>query len=160
MAQWGHGQQLSHDMYGRYGSYPVAGGGYPNASASGSPMNYGAYYPPTTYSSSPAFNNASSGPSYRGGYPATSGSTTYATSHPVVSTTGSSAGQYTTGAGGPALYTTAASFGGQYTSAPLSMSYVTSATYGNGYTPPTTAGFSANYEPALINAIQNMSFGR
>ncbi|KAF2739680.1 hypothetical protein EJ04DRAFT_286750 [Polyplosphaeria fusca] len=52
MPQW---PQAQPEMYGRY---------------TGSPMNYGAFYPPTTYSASPAFNNASSGPSYRGGYPA------------------------------------------------------------------------------------------
>lgn len=30
-------------MYGGYNAYA---GGYPNVTASGSPMNYGAYYPP------------------------------------------------------------------------------------------------------------------
>ncbi|PVH94300.1 hypothetical protein DM02DRAFT_196312 [Periconia macrospinosa] len=63
MPQWGHAQAMGPDMYGRFG---------------GSPMNYGAWYPPTTFSASPAFNNASSNASYRGGYPAsTSAPTTF-----------------------------------------------------------------------------------
>ncbi|KAF2706460.1 PSP1-domain-containing protein [Pleomassaria siparia CBS 279.74] len=59
--QWSQAQQYG----GRYGSYPTAGG-YPNASGSGSPMNYGNYYPPTTFSSSPAFKSATSGAAYDG----------------------------------------------------------------------------------------------
>lgn len=46
-------------MYNGYGAYA---GSYPNASASGSPMNYGAYYPPgSTYGAQSAYNR---------GYPA------------------------------------------------------------------------------------------
>ncbi|CAI6315391.1 unnamed protein product [Periconia digitata] len=55
MPQWAHAQAMGSEMYGRFG---------------GSPMNYGAWYPPTTFSASPAFNHASSNASYRGGYPA------------------------------------------------------------------------------------------
>jgi hypothetical protein len=87
--------QNQYSQYDAYGRYP----GYPSATGSGTPMNYGAYQPPTTYAASPAFNNASSGPSYRGGYPSTS-------SVP----SGSYGGQYTSGVG----YSTAAGYGNGY----------------------------------------------
>ena len=53
-----------------------------------SPMNHGAWYPPTTFSASPAFNNASSNAPYRGGYPAASAPTTFPSlsTHPDPST--------------------------------------------------------------------------
>jgi hypothetical protein len=70
MQQWGQ-QYLNAEMYNRYD---------PNATANRSPMNVGAWYPPTTYSASPAFNHASSNVSFRGGYPATSASNPYAAS--------------------------------------------------------------------------------
>ncbi|KAJ4360606.1 uncharacterized protein N0V89_001172 [Didymosphaeria variabile] len=73
MQQWGQ-QYLSADMFNRYD---------PNAAANRSPMNIGAWYPPSTYSTSPAFNNASSNTSFRGGYSATSGSNPYAASNAV-----------------------------------------------------------------------------
>ncbi|KAJ4295189.1 hypothetical protein N0V90_007199 [Kalmusia sp. IMI 367209] len=63
MQQWGQ-QHLATDMYGRYD---------PGANANRSPMNMGAWYPPATYAASPAFNNASSAASFRGGYPASAG---------------------------------------------------------------------------------------
>jgi len=71
MQQWG--QQMNPDMFARYN--------YPNASVSGSPMNFGAWYPPTTYAPSPNFNNTSNGPSYRGVYPTTTGPTAFAPSY-------------------------------------------------------------------------------
>lgn len=43
MPPWAQGQQYAQQMYGGYGAFA---GGYPNVTASGSPMNYGAYYPP------------------------------------------------------------------------------------------------------------------
>lgn len=50
-------------MYNRYD---------PSHHMNRSPMNMASWYPPTTYSASPTFNNASSAASFRGGY-----STTY-----------------------------------------------------------------------------------
>jgi hypothetical protein len=60
MSSWTHGQQqLPQHAYDRYGAYP---GGYPNATAAGSPMNYGAFYPPTsTYGASSAYNRGYAG---------------------------------------------------------------------------------------------------
>ena len=64
--QTGYPMQYGHQhMYGRP-AYPNTAG-----AAGGSPMPYdGGFYPPATYSASPAFNNASSAPAFRGGYPA------------------------------------------------------------------------------------------
>lgn len=62
-APWAQGQQHPQAAYDRYNAYPMQSSAYPSATASGSPMNYGGYYPPTTYSSSSAY----SGPAYRGG---------------------------------------------------------------------------------------------
>jgi hypothetical protein len=54
MPPWAQGHQYPQQIYGGYGAYAS---GYPNASASGSPMNYGAYYPPgSTYGAPPAYN--------------------------------------------------------------------------------------------------------
>lgn len=62
-------QYAQHPGYGqnfnRFGGYPVPGG-YPAASVGGSPMNHGGYYPPSTFSSSPAYPNAG----FRGAAPA------------------------------------------------------------------------------------------
>jgi hypothetical protein len=58
MPPWAaHGQQMF-----------LQPGAYPTATASGSPMNYNGYYPPTTYGASPAYGASSSGGAYRGGY--------------------------------------------------------------------------------------------
>lgn len=43
MSSWAQNQQYPHQMYGGYGAFT---GGYPSVTASGSPMNYGAYYSP------------------------------------------------------------------------------------------------------------------
>lgn len=140
MPQWGHAQMTA-DMYGRFG--------FPNVTAGGSPMNYGAWYPPTTYSASPAFNNASSGVSYRGGYPATTGA-------------GSAYGQYTTsGLSAPATYSTAPAYSMYATSGAGNFSGhgTTSTSYGNGFTATSGAATSATYDPALLTAMANMSFG-
>jgi hypothetical protein len=127
---YGH-QQMGQPMYGR--------ATHPNATASGSPMPFdGGYYPPTTYSASPSFNAASTGTSFRGGYPAaTSGA--YAASN----------------VGGTTYYGTAsgpggtANYGGQYTSG----GYGTNAGYGGGM----NATSGTTYDPAL--AMANLSFG-
>lgn len=50
---WAQGQQYPQQMYGGYGAYP---GGYPNVTASSSPMNYGAYYPPASTYGASAYN--------------------------------------------------------------------------------------------------------
>lgn len=70
MTPWAHGQQMAPHMYNRYGGYPMQGG-YPNATGSGSPMNYGAYYPPAPQS---AYTLPGNGPPNRGGFPAGIGS--------------------------------------------------------------------------------------
>ncbi|KAF2193823.1 hypothetical protein K469DRAFT_691331 [Zopfia rhizophila CBS 207.26] len=160
MPGWGQGQQGGHEIYGRYGTYPV---GYPNVTASGTPMNYGAYYPPATYSSSPAFNASVSGPAYRGGYPATSSvAMSYGASHSGVSTAGPSYGgnqsaTYTSGMGYPNAYTTAPTSGVNYGTAYTN----TSTAYGNGFTTATTsAAYTSSYDPSLLMAMQNLSFGK
>ncbi|KAF2800162.1 hypothetical protein K505DRAFT_229341 [Melanomma pulvis-pyrius CBS 109.77] len=141
---------------GRYGSYPVANAGYPNATG-GSPMNYGGYFPPTTYSSSPAFNNAASGSPYRSGYPATSPvpAPSYATGYsgtttaapPYASTTGQSYGAQTTGtpSAGNSQGATSGAGGWGVSGAP-----------GNGY----TATSSGNYDQSFLSAMQKLSFGK
>ncbi|KAF2874596.1 hypothetical protein BDV95DRAFT_336618 [Massariosphaeria phaeospora] len=118
MPQWG---QSAQDMYSRYGAFPLSTGGYSNTTTRGSPMNYGGYYPPTTYSSSPLY-QGSSGASYGGSYVPTSGPsnsyTSYASANPTVSTAGPAYNaQYTTGRSAQAMYTTAPSYGSQYGSA-------------------------------------------
>lgn len=72
MQQWGQQWGQQQDVYNRYD---------PNHPLNRSPMNMGGWYPPTTYSASPAFNNASSAASFRGGYPAASGQMLHATSN-------------------------------------------------------------------------------
>jgi hypothetical protein len=60
----GYGQQFN-----RFGGYPVPGG-YPAGTVGGSPMNHGGYYPPSTFSSSPAYHQVGSNAGYRGAAPA------------------------------------------------------------------------------------------
>lgn len=166
MPPWPHGQQLASQMYDRYGGYAMSASGYPNATASGSPMNYGAYYPPTTYAPSPAYNVPSTGPSYRGGYPAAA---SYGNSQSNTSTAGPSYGQYATAGSG---YTTSgAGFSGpatgnnSYSNSPYSSgaaassNYGTSGGYGNGHTATSGASYNASYDPAFLTAMHNMSFG-
>lgn len=120
-------------------------------------MNYGAWYPPTTYSASPAFNNASSGASYRGGYPATtSGGSSYALPYANATSASHSYGQYANST----QYATA----GQYAAA---SHYATSGpsntgnfpNYGNGFTAASGAATTASYDPVLLAAVANISFG-
>lgn len=54
---------------------------YPNATASGSPMNYGGYYPPTSYPVSSAYGS-------RGGHATTSGQYQSSSFNEATSTTG------------------------------------------------------------------------
>lgn len=157
---------------GRYGSYPVATAGYPNATG-GSPMNYGGYFPPTTYSSSPAFNNAASGSPYPGGYPATSPvpASSYATGYSGTSTAGPS---YSTSTAGPTYNpyasTAGQSYGAQITGTPSTGNsqgatsgaggWGVSGAPGNGYTATSTASYSGNYDPSFLSAMQKLSFGK
>jgi hypothetical protein len=142
MSPWAaNGQRFNQQMYN---SFPMQGGSYPNATASGSPMNYGAYYPPAT----PAYGTATSGPPYRGGYPSTAAQT------------------------GAQSYTAAASTGyGQYSSTPYykgpnasgatnGPGAGTTGGYGNGYTATSGASYNPGYDPTLMAAMQNMSFGK
>lgn len=98
MQQWGQ-QFLNASMYNRYD--PAA-----TATANRSPMNMGGWYPPATYSTSPAFNQASGNTSFRGAYPATSGGNPYAASTAVA------AGAYSSSFGAQAGYTSSAATGG------------------------------------------------
>lgn len=59
MPPWAQGQQYSQQLYGGYNAFA---GGFPNVTASGSPMNYGAYYPP----------GSGYGAQYNRGYPGAS----------------------------------------------------------------------------------------
>ncbi|KAH5009958.1 hypothetical protein HBI74_203110 [Parastagonospora nodorum] len=125
-----------------YGNYPMQAGAYPNATASGSPMNYGGYYPPTTYGASPAYGAATSGPAYRGGY---------------TSTTGAGGGQASTAAtAGPAYNQYASSY---YKTPSTSVAMGgTTGSPGNGYTATSGTTHNTGYDP-LMAAMQNMSFG-
>lgn len=137
-------------MYDRYGNF----GGFPNVTASGSPMNYGGYYPPTTYSASSTYNGPTSGPAYGGRYQAASQSFT--------STAGPSYGQYaTSGASGyGAGYSASGAGYTPYTSGatnPASAS--TSSSNGNGYTATSGASYSGSNDTAFLTAVQNLSLG-
>jgi hypothetical protein len=139
MPPWpGHNQRFNQQMYG---SFPIQAGNYPNATASGSPMNYGAYYPPTTYAASPAYGASTSGPTYRGGYPSTTahaGAQSY-TPTPYYKTNNSSGTMGAPSAG------TAGGYGNGN---------------GNGYTATSGASYNPTYDPVLMAAMQNMSFGK
>jgi hypothetical protein len=145
MTPWaGQGQRVNQQMYG---NYPMQAGGYPNATASGSPMNYGGYYPPTTYGASAGYGAATGGPAYRGGYT----STAAASSSAPTTTAGPSYNQYansyykaaTTTSSIPNLTGTAGSYGN-----------------GNGHAAASGSGYNAGYDPSLMAAMQNMSFNK
>ncbi|KAF2830760.1 PSP1-domain-containing protein [Ophiobolus disseminans] len=125
MSPWtAHGQQ----MYMQPGSYP-------SATASGSPMNYNGYYPPSTYGAS------SSGTAYRGGY---SSANTQGGSQAYTTTAGSSYGQYSTA---PSYNNPNANSG-------------TSGGYGNGYTATSGASYNPAFDPALMAGLQNMGISK
>ncbi|KAL6708975.1 hypothetical protein ACN47E_002102 [Coniothyrium glycines] len=151
MPPWAHGQQLAQPMYDRYNPYAIQAGSYPNASASGSPMNYGAYYPPTSFATSSAYNIPSSSSGYRGGYPATTG---YAASPTYTSSAGSSYGQYAT---------SGAAQGSAYSSAPYISGVAAGNNYstsgGNGYTATSSASQNGAQDPGYLSAaMNNLSF--
>jgi len=169
--QWSGAQQFAGNgqQYGaRYGGYPVTG--YPTASTA-SPMNYGAYYPPTTFSSSPAFNNTSSGASYRGGYPGTTSgppgsfapgtSTAGPAQYPSTAEYSTTAGQATNFGAGSSTIPTATTFYNPYASGGLSSynSYTASTTLPPGATSVSPAGGRSN-SPALVAAMQKASLGK
>ncbi|KAF2204545.1 hypothetical protein GQ43DRAFT_469018 [Delitschia confertaspora ATCC 74209] len=139
--QWGQGQQAGQDALNRYSPYPVAAGGYPNVTASGTPVNFNAYYPPTTYASSPSY-PLSSTPYYAAAAQSTPGSS-YGGAY-------GSQGQarnahnvtHTTVADSPASYTGTSAAG---------------PSYGNGYTAPNN---NTAYGAAYINAFQNLSLNK
>jgi len=160
MQPWAHNVQLPQHMYDRYGGYTMPGGGFPNASGSGSPMNYGAYYPPTTYAPSPAYNVGSSASTYRGGYPAAA---SYPASQSYTSTAASSHNQYAaSGAGYPNSGTGYSNPYNNvpYTSgAPPTTSSGTAGGYGNSHIGASGASHNAGHDPTLLTAMHNLSFG-
>jgi len=127
MQPWAHGQQMAPHVYRGY---------YPNVTASGSPMNYGggAYYPPSTYSSS-----------YGGGYGPTTSTAGYAAPRNYTSSAGPSFAPYTSTA--QSAYTP-----GGYQGA------TGSGAYAGGQT-ATAPQHQTGFDPTLLNAMQNMSFG-
>jgi hypothetical protein len=142
--QYGH-QPMQTPVFDRYG--------YPTATASGSPMNFGGnFYPPTTYSTPPAFNAVTSGASHRGGYSATTANaTTYSPAHGMVSAAGPAHGSYTTSRVDGTMY---------YNPAPTHNAYATSGADkygGNSYTATSSAGAFTGYDPAY--GMANLSFG-
>jgi len=124
-----------------YGNYQMQAGSYPTATASGSPMNYGGYYPPTTYGASPSYGAATSGPAYRGGY---------------TSATGVGGGQASSAAtAGPAHSQYASSY---YKTPTTSVAMGgTTGSPGNGYTATSGTTHNTGYDP-IMAAMQNMSF--
>lgn len=89
MPPWPQGQQYTQQMYGGYGAFS---GGFPNASAGASPMNYGAYYPPGSGYGAPSVFNR--------GYPAANSYTpTGSSSHSQQATPGATNGKSGIGGG-------------------------------------------------------------
>ncbi|KAF1911183.1 hypothetical protein BDU57DRAFT_112398 [Ampelomyces quisqualis] len=132
MSSWaGQGHRYNQQMYG---TVPMQAGSYPSAAASGSPMNYGGYYPPTSYPSTSGYGS-------RGGYASASaqGRSHMTTAGPTYGQSQSQSSSYnnptkTTGAG-------------------------TSGGYGNGSTATSGASYTG-YDAALVTAMHNMSFGK
>jgi hypothetical protein len=155
MSPWtSQNQRFNQQMYG---AFPMQSGSYPNATASGSPMNYGAYYPPTTYAGSPAYGSSPSGPAYRGGYPSSTGHTG---AQSYTATAGPAYGQYT-----PTAYyktPTSAVATGNPNAGAAGGGYGNGNGNGNGnsYTATSGASYNPTYDPALIAAMQNMGFGK
>lgn len=138
MQPWSHGQQMQQQMYRNY---------YPNVTASGSPMNYGAgaYYPPSTYTSS-----------YGGGYGPATTTAGYAASRNYTSSTGHAFGhQHHNAYNGGASY----SSGGGYTNAYANAQY-TSAAPGGYYGASGGRGRpNTGADSTLNGAMHNLSFG-
>jgi hypothetical protein len=121
-----------------YNAFPMQSAGYPNATASGSPMNYGAYYPPPT----PAYGAATASTGYRGGQPG---------GQPYTPTAGQAYGQYNSNQ----YYK-----GSNASGAQNSTGTGTTGAYGNGSTATAGASYNSGYDPALVSGMQNMSFGK
>ncbi|EUC43849.1 hypothetical protein COCMIDRAFT_99827 [Bipolaris oryzae ATCC 44560] len=141
-----HGQQMAPHMYRNY---------YPNVSASGSQMTYGAagYYPPTTYPSS-----------YGGNYVPTTTTAGYAASRNYTSNSGQSFVPHVpTTYGGSVPYTSGSSqsnTGGYYGTSGPQVNGTSGAYAGSGAHTTTTAAHQNNdYDPGLMNAMQHMSLG-
>ena len=137
--QWGQAQPSSQDVYNRYNPYPLAPSGYPNATASGTPVNYNAYYPPAPFSTSPA---PSGGPAM---YPGAANTGYYP--HPSGST----------GGHGGQVPTSNAHNGNHPTNAGRS---TPGSIHSNGYKSTTTHTTHTPYDASLVNALQNMSFNK
>ncbi|KAH8730847.1 hypothetical protein GQ44DRAFT_606062 [Phaeosphaeriaceae sp. PMI808] len=164
MPPWTHGQQLPQQMYG---AFPMQTSGYPNATASGSPMNYGAYYPPNTYAPSPTYGAPTSGSAYRGSYQSTTGG-----AQSYTTTAGPSYSQYALSSYNNVPYSSggmvAPGFGttGGYNNASYSSSgmvapvFGTSSGFGNGYTATSGAAYNPALDPAFLAAMQNMNFNK
>jgi hypothetical protein len=133
MPPWAHGQQQAQQMY--------RGGYYPNVTASGTPMNYG--YAPPAYTSS-----------YASGHGPTTTTAGYAASRNYTSSTGQSFGLYQNTSYGAVPYTSGPGHYGM-----SGHSNGGSGAYG-AQTSTTGAHHNAGgYDPALMSAMQNMSFG-
>jgi hypothetical protein len=136
MTPWaGQGSRYNQQAYN---AFPMQGAGYPNATASGSPMNYGAYYPPAT----PAYGAAATGAGYRGGQ---TGAQSYTPA------AGQAYGQYNSNQ----YYKGSNASGAQNGS-----STGTTGAYGNGGTATAGASYNSGYDPSLVSGMQNMSFGK
>ncbi|KAF2036745.1 hypothetical protein EK21DRAFT_51867 [Setomelanomma holmii] len=147
MAPWAQNQQVNAQMYGS--NFSMQGAGYPNATASGSPMNYGAYYPPTTYGASPAYGASASGPAYRSAY---SANNPYAGVQSNHSAAGPSSSLYAPTTYGNSSYGSSAGIASG-----------SGASGGNGNNATSGVSYSAGaaaYDPGLVAAIQNMGFGK
>lgn len=158
--QWNN-QHLPPEMFGRYG--------FPNATGGGSPMNFGAWYPPATYSTSPAFNTASSGTSYRGGYPATTAATGHSYSQHVNAGHGgsmpnSAAPGYNshtaTGTGLTGHNNAGSAHAGQPPSNTGGHAGYGTTDYSNGFTGTPGAVSSAGHDSNLAASIATLSFGK
>lgn len=141
MHPWASGQQYTQAMYDRYNPYAIQAGGYPNATASASPMNYGAYYPPTSFAPSPVGNMSSSSGGARGGF---QGASAY----------------------GPPQHGGASNarvVHGLNTNVGVNSNTNLGANTGQDNGRPAAAGnnaYNANYDPAFLTAaMQNISFG-
>jgi hypothetical protein len=114
--QWGQNSQPGPDTFNRYNPYPVAATGYSNASGSGTPVNYGGYYPPAPLSSSPAYqgtagNQASYGAAAYSGAPHGPGYGAHANAHNGLPPTTAGYGAHANSHSGPPPTTVASSAG-------------------------------------------------
>lgn len=150
MAPWAQGQQFPQQMFDRFTGFPMQTAGYANVATRGSPMNQGAWYPPNTYAAaSPAYGVPSTGPTFRGGY---SASTSYAGSQSYSNTAGSS---YT---GGQSYATTAGPSyaGGQSYSTTAGPSYTSGQSYGTA-SAPSFDPYDASTGNGFVNPYTNSS---